>query len=79
VGSDPDGTPHDTDSDGNPNVFKLERNADGTWLNDNWANPTNKWNPDNQFVFRLRKHSLSARLQSAVFSFWILQVLLPPA
>jgi len=30
------------------------------WLNDNWANPTNEWNPDNEFVFRLRKYLLSA-------------------
>ena len=44
------------DSDGNPNVFNVNRNEDGKeWLNNNWANPTNKWNLDNEFVFHLRK------------------------
>jgi hypothetical protein len=69
MGSDLDGRLYKTDSDGNPNVFNVERNADGTWLNNNWANPTNEWNPDNGILFRLRKSSLSARLQRAVFSF----------
>jgi hypothetical protein len=50
-----DGTSHKTDSDGDPNVFKLERNEDGLWLNDNWTNPDNHWNLDNKIVFRLRK------------------------
>jgi len=50
-----DGTSHKTDSDGNPNVFKLNRGEDRAWLNDNWAKPDNHWNLDNQFVFRLRK------------------------
>lgn len=43
------------DSDGNPKVFNVERNEDGSWLNNNWAKPDNRWNADNQFVFRLRK------------------------
>lgn len=43
-----------SDPDRNPNVFNLERNADGAWLNNNWANPMNKWNSENEFVFRLR-------------------------
>ena len=45
-----------TDSDGNPNVFKVKRNDDTPWLNSNWANPDNHWNLDNEFVFRLRKY-----------------------
>lgn len=44
-----------TDSNGNPNVFNLERNEDGLWLNNNWANPDNRWNSENEFVFGLRK------------------------
>ena len=44
-----------TDRNGNPNVFNLERNEDGLWLNNNWAKPENRWNSDYKFVFRLRK------------------------
>ena len=44
-----------TDANGNPNVFKLNRNEDKFWLNDNWANPDREWNLENEFVFRLRK------------------------
>ena len=43
------------DSAENSNVFNVERNDDGSWLNNNWAKPTNKWNADDEFVFRLRK------------------------
>jgi|SRR3989338_5558375 len=44
-----------TDSDGNPNVFNVKCNDDGTrWLNANWVNPDNEWNLDNEIVFRLR-------------------------
>lgn len=60
MGSGLDGVLYISDPDGNPNVFKLERNEDGLWLNNNWARPDNKWNPNNQFVFRLRKNFLSA-------------------
>lgn len=68
TGSDMDGMAHITDSDGNPNVFKLERNEDGLWLNDNWTNSDNRWNPDNEFVFSLRKYLLS-RITKCGFSF----------
>ncbi len=40
-----------TDSDGNLNVFEMERNSDGSWLNGNNGNPDNFWNADNQWVF----------------------------
>ena len=40
------------DSDGNLKVFKLNHNDDGMWLNGNYANPDNTWNPDNSFLFR---------------------------
>ena len=42
------------DSDGNPNVFKLNRNDDGKqWLNANYANPDDQWNLENEVVFVL--------------------------
>jgi hypothetical protein len=44
-----------TDSDGYPNVFLVERNDDGLWLNDSWAKPDSEWIPAHKFVFRLRK------------------------
>lgn len=39
----------------NPNVFQLERGDDGLWLHDSWAGPSDGWDPDYGFVFRLRK------------------------
>lgn len=45
---------HTNGSGGNPHVFNVERNEDGLWLNDNWAKPDNRWNPENSFVFRFR-------------------------
>ena len=74
-----DDVPHNTDSDGNPNVFKLERNGGGLWLNDNWAKPDNEWNPDNKFVFRLRNSFLFRGLHVAVFLFGIAEIFLPTA
>ncbi len=44
-------------SDGNLNVFNVERNEDGQWLNTNYGNPDNEWNPDNRWVFA-RRNSL---------------------
>lgn len=43
-----------TDSSGYPNVFNVDRNEDGRWLNANDARPENRWNPENAFVFRRR-------------------------
>ena len=60
MGSGLDGVPRKTDSNGNPNVFNLKRNDDGLWLNNNWAKPSNEWNPNNKFAFRLRNCFLSA-------------------
>ena len=42
------------DSDGDLNVFNVEHNDDGLWLNSNYGKPDNLWNPDNRFVFRAR-------------------------
>jgi hypothetical protein len=36
-------------------VFSLFRIADGLWLYDDWAPPSNRWGADVEFVFRLRK------------------------
>ena len=66
-----------TDSDGNPNVFELERYDDGLWLDDNWAKPDNEWNPNNKFVFRLRNSFLFRGLHVAVFLFRIAEIFLP--
>jgi hypothetical protein len=52
------GTAYNTDSNGNPNVFNLNRNDDGLWLDNNWAKPSNTWNPDNEFVFHFRNYLL---------------------
>ena len=58
-----------SDPDGNPNVFKLNRDGDDLWLNNNWANPENQWNSNNEFVFRTRK-CLLFRDYNARFFFW---------
>src|SRR3989344_1850930 len=68
-----------TDSDGNPNVFELERYDDGLWLNDHWAKPDNERNPNNKFVFRLRNSFLFRGLHVAVFLFGIAEIFLPTA
>ncbi len=44
-----------TDSNGLPKVFYLERNDHGLWLDDYWAYPAHRWDPDYEFVFSLRK------------------------
>lgn len=50
-----DGVMYTTDSDSNPFVFYVKRNDDKPWLNTNWTNSDNRWNLDNEIVFRLRK------------------------
>ena len=42
---------HKTDRNGYPNVFNVEHNEDGLWLNGNNANPDNFYNADNVWVF----------------------------
>ena len=46
-----------TDSDDDLNVFNVEHNDDGQWLNTNNGNPTNVWNATNRWVFA-RRNSL---------------------
>ena len=41
-------------SDGDPNVFNVERDDGGLWLNANYDNPGNVWYPDYRWVFALR-------------------------
>lgn len=45
------------DRNGDPSVFYLERRLDGLWLYYDIAYPTHMWNPNDEFVFRLRKIS----------------------
>ena len=47
------------DSDDNPNVFNVEHDDNGQWLNSNFDNPDNFWNADNTFVFARRNSLLS--------------------
>lgn len=55
-GGDLGGVPRiNTDSDGNPNVFNVNANDDGRWLDTNDGRPENRWNPENQFAFVRRK------------------------
>ena len=68
-----------TDRRGDPKVFDLAHNDDGLWLNNNFANPDNKWNADNEFMFRLRKYFFSVRLGETVFLLRIVEILLPTA
>ena len=51
-----DGLSYITDSDGNLNVFNVERDDNDQWLNTNWFNPRNTWNDDNHFVFVLPRN-----------------------
>lgn len=44
-----------SDRGGFPSVFKLARRDGGLWLLDRWASPDRRWDPDHEFVFRLRK------------------------
>ncbi len=55
-----DGTSYIADRDGNPNVFNVNRNDDGLWLNNDWGRHDNRWNADNEFVFSLRNYFFSA-------------------
>ena len=71
-----DGRLYETDADGNPNVFNVERNSDGSWLNNDWTNSDNHWNADNEIVFRLRKR-LFPRLDGVVFSVRVIQASFP--
>jgi len=71
-----DNISHNTDSDGNPNVFNVEHDDNDRWLNTNWDNSDNHWNGNNRWVF-LRRYYLhfSPYLGRVLFS-WPFQ---PPS
>lgn len=54
TGSAMDGASYIADRNGNPDVFSLGRSEDGLWLRNYWARPDYRWNPGDQFAFRLR-------------------------
>lgn len=58
MGSGTDGLAYGTDSDGDLNVFNVDHDDNGRWLNSNYGKPDNVWNPDNQWVFVLPRQSL---------------------
>ena len=68
VGSGMEGALYNTDRNGKANVFNLEHNEDGLWLNNNWDNPDNRWNPDNEFMFVVR-NTILFRIKNCGFSF----------
>jgi hypothetical protein len=45
-------------SHGSPFVFRVVHFGDGSWLDYNWAKPTDAWFANREFVFRLRKKPL---------------------
>jgi hypothetical protein len=45
-------------SDGNPNVFNVEHNDDGQWLNSNNGNADNFWNDNVRWAFVLPRNYL---------------------
>ncbi len=47
---------------GSPYVFFIAHDSGGLWLSGHWADPTDGWNLDYRFVFRLRKHNLDAEI-----------------
>jgi hypothetical protein len=58
-----------TDSDGDPNVFNVDCDNDELWLNANYANPSNVWNPGNVWVFCLSNYLYSPPFFGGVFLF----------
>ncbi len=70
MGSGTDGAAHITDSNGNPSAFNVERNDDGrSWLNNDWANPDNRWNLDNRLLFHLRNSLYFSSARAGEFCF----------
>ena len=43
------------DSRGHPSVFNLGHRGGGLWLRDAWTRPGDRWSPEDEFVFSLRK------------------------
>ncbi len=72
MSGDMDGVLHITNRDGNLNVFNVESNNNGLWLNNNWATPGSRWNLDSGFVFCFRKYFFLSRLRGAIFLFRVI-------
>lgn len=53
------GLPYITDSDGDLNVFNVDYDNDDRWLNTNYCNPENLFNPDSRVVFVLPRNYLN--------------------
>lgn len=53
-----------TGSDGLPRVFNVARHGVGLWLRSNWADPTDDWYPDDEFLFRFPQVFSSEPLSS---------------
>lgn len=64
-----DGWLYKIDRDSHPSVFELERNDDGLWLNTNWVNPINRWDPGLRLVFSVSKFLLFRLVLLGGFSF----------
>lgn len=66
--------PYITDSDGNLNVFDVNRNDGEPWLNAYYGNPDNVFDSDYRFVFVLPRNYLCFSLLNAE-SFLFLYIL----
>ena len=49
------GITYNTDADGDPKLFNVNRNDSEPYLGNNNGNLDNRWNGNNRFVFRSRK------------------------
>mgnify|MGYP001564003627 CR=1 FL=1 len=75
LGSDMDGTLHITDSDGNPNLFNVNRDDDELWLNNDDGRLDNRWNGNNRFVFLRRKSLHFSSISVEEFCFIIMIII----
>ena len=61
-----EGISHNSDSDGDLNVFNVNANADGLWLNTDNGHPDNRFDADNRVVFAVPAQ-LSSFLRGNIF------------
>lgn len=64
-----DGITYNTDADGDPKLFNVNRNDSEPWLNNNNGHMDNRWNANNRFVFR---SSILFRFSSKIWMSFIL-------
>jgi len=67
------------DSDDYPNVLGLNRNDDRDWLNSWNANPENRWNRENVFVFLAPQISLFSRYHYKAGVCLLMPLIQPPS